>query len=736
MSYIIIDGTRREYASEKNILEIVRGAGIELPALCYHRDLPVSGSCKLCMVEDGEGNFLAACSTPPTEGLRIRTQSEALDKYRKQTLETLLKDHAGDCAACEKSDGCKLKEYALRYGVKDVRFSAPAASESRAEQPENIVRDFDKCVSCGSCVSVCSEIQGIGAISFPETEEVSAKRPAVSEACVECGRCLSVCPTGALTIKNETERAWELLRMDKRTTRVIVQIAPAVRAAIGEYFGLARGEDAMGKIAAALRLIGADVVADGAYGEDLKTLAETEELRLRRNAGENLPLISSFCPAWVRFAENAYPGLRSRLSSCRSSMQTFSAVLRNYYDGLDDGRETKIIAATPCAAAKYEAARAEFAKDGKPETDLVLTTGELVKMFKRAGIRLRLLKNEPCDAPFDVHTGAGLLSAVSGGAAESLVRCLSKDKSREFLRRLEYSGLRGRKEFKEAAVEADGREWKIAVVAGLKAADALMKKIQSGKAAYDFVEVTACPQGCIAGPGQPCIDEMTEKLRAAGLCYADRKSEQRSSQENSAAADLYEHLSAKEKHEFLHVNYAAAEVPEEPAATEILIGETPEELPDADEPEDILEEEAPLEELFEEPASAEEEIALAEAPFVEAIEEESQDETPELEELPVADETIEPEAVCAPEERETEDMPEPESEPETEPAPEPEEEPAPAPETETEIIPETPEEIAEDAEEEAEEESAAPANEAAEPYHTTLSRKERRKLKRMKKFRR
>ena len=556
----------------------------------------------------------------------------------------------------------------------------------------------------------------------------------------------AVCPTGAMTIKNETDKAWEILRGDKELTRAVVQIAPAVRVTLGEKFGLARGEDAMGKIVAALKKIGADFVVDAAFAADIVAAREAEELAERMKNGGKLPMFSAACPAWVHYAENRYPDLKEYFSSCRSPMQTFGEGLKKCFAALNDGKETKVIAVVSCAAEKCE----EVSRDETPSVDLVLTTDELSEMFTEEKIRLRLLKNEKADEPFSSYTGAGILTGTAGGVTEAIVRALSEDKSEDAFAKIEYSGLRSRKEFREAEIQVGELTIKAAVVCGLKAADELAEKIVAGESAYDFVEVSVCPDGCVSGGGQITSDETTEKLRAAGLCYMDKNCALRSPEQNETAmnfgspefaAEFVEEFKARTE----EVVEAAETVEEEPAEepTEEVVeaaetveeepveeqAETSEELSQiegeiaaADDITDDIEEE-PLEELFEEETS---EPVLEESKDEENVEEILTEQANPLEEAAATEAESEKDTI--------EDTLEESSETEEGPAEESMEEKAAemqeAEETEEVLSSDNDdsetEEILQDAAEEDSEEKA-------EPYHRTLSRKERKKLKKMRK---
>lgn len=648
----------------------------------------------------------------------------------------------------------------------------------------------------------------------------------------------AVCPTGAVTIKNETDKAWEILRGDKESTRVVVQIAPAVRVALGEKFGLARGEDAMGKIVAALKKIGADFVVDAAFAADIVAAKEAEELAERMKNGGKLPMFSASCPAWVHYAENRYPDLKEHFSSCRSPMQTLGEGLKKCFETLDDGRETKVIAVVSCAAEKCE----EVSEDEIPSVDLVLTTDELSEMFAEEKIRLRILKNEKADEPFTAYTGAGILTGTAGGVTEAIVRALSEDKSEDAFAKIEYSGIRSRKEFREAEIQVGELTIKAAVVCGLKAADELAEKIVAGESIYDFVEVSVCPDGCVSGGGQITSDEMTEKLRAAGLYYMDKTCALRSPEQNEAAmnfaspeftaefaegfrsrlekeqaenigpveeepveepieetaeaVETVEEVPAEEPIEEIAeaVETVEEEFVEEPTEEAVETAETVEEEPAEEPTEEVIEtsneeitddpkeisrgegeiaaadditddiEEEPLEELFEEDASESasedgkdeeenvEEILTEQGNSVEeSVNAESESEKDTLEDIldevaateDTAEETQEtedPEEAEAPRAEDSVGQSEEKAE-DTEIAVEETTEEITAEESEIVNSSDTdamePEETSQDIDEEElnEETKENSAGHSPEPYHRTLSRKERRKLKRMRKFR-
>ena len=542
----------------------------------------------------------------------------------------------------------------------------------------------------------------------------------------------AVCPTGAVTIKNETDKAWEILRGDKESTRVVVQIAPAVRVALGEKFGLARGEDAMGKIVAALKKIGADFVVDAAFAADIVAAKEAEELAERMKNGGKLPMFSASCPSWVHYAENRYPDLKEHFSSCRSPMQTLGEGLKKCFEALDDGRETKVIAVVSCAAEKCE----EVSEDEIPSVDLVLTTDELSEMFAEEKIRLRILKNEKADEPFTAYTGAGILTGTAGGVTEAIVRALSEDKSEDAFAKIEYSGIRTRKEFREAEIQVGELTIKAAVVCGLKAADDLAEKIVAGESAYDFVEVSVCPDGCVSGGGQITSDEMTEKLRAAGLYYMDKTCALRSPEQNEAAMNFVSpefatefaegFRSRLEKEQAENIEAVEEDPAEEPTEDATETAEAVEEDPAEESTEEAVEtaeavEEEPAEEPTEEAVETAEAVEEepAEKPIEDVVEtaatvEEEPAEEP-TEEAVEAAETVEEESAEEPTEESVETV----ETVEEEPAEEPTEEAVEAVETVEEDPAEEPtEETAETTEAVEEEPAEEPTEDVAETAET------------------
>lgn len=551
--FMTIDGKTVEINGERNILEVARKAGIDIPAFCYDPELSIYGACRMCVFENERGGIDASCSAQPRDGMVIKTNTPRLRKYRKMVLELLLASHCRDCTVCPKNNNCKLQEFALRYNLTDVRFPNNYIQAEKDTSSYSIVRDPAKCILCGKCVRMCNEVQNVGAIDYgfrsSKMKIVTAFDGEIANSpCVGCGQCAAVCPVGAIVVKSDAEAVWNALA--DGNTEVSVQVAPAVRVALGKELGLKEGEPLMGKLVFALKALGFDKVYDTSLGADMTIFEEAAEFLDRLNNGGKLPLFTSCCPAWVKFAEQKYPELLSNVSSCKSPMEMFAAVVKNQYKG---EKKHVHVAIMPCTAKKFEAKREEFvAKDGSQAVDYVLSTQEIISMIKTAGINFAEAESVAVDNPFEEYTGAGVIFGVTGGVTEAVLRFAAKDKS---LKEIAYTGVRGLAGVKEATVKIAGKDVKIAVVSGLANASRLIEKIKNGEAAYDFVEVMACPSGCINGGGQPRTELCGRTLRAEGIYKADETEAKRTSDENVSVKKILDDMDSRLKHELLHTSY-------------------------------------------------------------------------------------------------------------------------------------------------------------------------------------
>lgn len=565
--YMIIDGIRTAFTDEKNILQVIRKAGIHVPTFCYYTDMSIYGACRMCVVEDERGSIIASCSTPPKDKMVIRTNTSKLHQHRKMILELLLASHCRDCTICEKNGNCRLQMLAARFHLTKVRFPNTHPEPVIDESSLSIVRDPSKCILCGDCVRMCNEVQHVGAIDFAHRGanmivSPAFGRPIAETDCVNCGQCAAVCPTAAITIKKDLKGVWQALYAPNK--RVVVQIAPAVRVAIGEEFGIAPGKNTIGKIYTALRMLGFDTVFDTSFSADLTVIEEANELVYKLENGEKkypqgntMPLFTSCCPAWVRFVETKYPELLPYVSTCKSPMEMFGAVLKEYYKPADKeaGMETISVAVMPCVAKKYEAARDEFCRDRVPDVDYVITTKELILMIKELGVQFQEIEPSAPDMPFSINSGAGVIFGVTGGVMEAALRHVAA-KNNETLREIEYSGVRGLEGTKIAEVSLGDKTLRVGVVNGLGNADTLIRKLQRGEEKLDFVEVMACPYGCIGGAGQPFGYRSVKEDRAQGMYKADKSAIVKRSCDNPTLINLYENGMLKERsHELLHVHY-------------------------------------------------------------------------------------------------------------------------------------------------------------------------------------
>lgn len=558
MGTITINGKKVEYTDEKNVLTIIRKAGIDMPTLCYHSELSTFGACRLCTVENDRGQCFASCSEEPRDGMVIYTHTERLRRHRKLIVELLLAAHCRDCTTCMKSGECVLQDLAHKMGVREVRFQDYKEVKPVDYSSPSIVRDPNKCILCGNCVRVCSEIQGVGVLGFAHRGTDAEVTPAFNKklsqtACVSCGQCRVYCPTGALTIRTHLDEVYAAL--GDPNTRVIAQIAPAVRVAVGDAFGLPNGENAMGKTVAALHAMGFDEVFDTSYSADLTVMEESAEFLDRVRNGGKLPLLTSCCPAWVKFVDNEFPEMKENVSTCRSPQGMFSAVIKEYYrdPAHSEGKKTFVVSIMPCTAKKMEAVRPNSFTHGEQDTDIVLTTTELTRMIKNFGIAFDKIEPEACDMPFGLSSGGGVIFGVTGGVTEAVLRRLATDHNPATLNAIAACGIRGEEGIKEATIPYNGMDVNICVVSGLANARKVMEQVRSGEKQYHLIEVMACRRGCIMGGGQPIPAGPRHKAaRAQGLYKADKDRILRKSDENPLMDVFYNGYFKGKAHELLH----------------------------------------------------------------------------------------------------------------------------------------------------------------------------------------
>lgn len=567
MITLTINGQTVQAPKNATILEAARSAGIHIPTLCYHSELAPEGACRLCVVEaTGARTLVASCVYPVAEGMVVKTNTDKVRAARRMVVELLLANHPKDCLACQKSGDCELQNIAADLGLRKIRFEGGARKAHTIDASNPcLVRDQEKCILCGRCIRVCRDVQGMSVYSFAERGFDTIVSTAFEQdlgkvECSYCGQCASVCPTGAIVEKDDTEKVWSAINDPDKI--VIVQTAPAVRVALGEELGMEPGSIVTGKMVAALRNLGFDKIFDTNFSADLTIMEEGHEFLHRLTNGGVLPMITSCSPGWVNIIELKYPDLLPHLSSAKSPQQMFGAIAKTYYAekaGIDPAKIVSV-SVMPCTAKKAEAARPEMNASGYRDVDVVITTRELGRMIREAGLDFKHLPEDSYDSPLGTGTGAAVIFGTTGGVMEAALRTVSDVLTGENLQTVDYNDVRGMEQTREAELTIAGNTVKIAVVHTLASARKILERIRAGEADYQFIEVMACPGGCIGGGGQPIpVNAEIRRARREGLFDCDSANELRKSHENPEIKELYDTWLGKplgeKAHSLLHTHY-------------------------------------------------------------------------------------------------------------------------------------------------------------------------------------
>lgn len=572
---LTIDNQKITVDEGTTILQAAKTAGIDIPTLCFLKDVNEVGDCRMCIVEvEGRKGFATSCIEKVQEGMIVHTHTPNVLEARRVILDLIISNHDKECLTCTRSGNCELQALAVKFNVLQVEFPGEKAKHKIDDTSPSIVRDFNKCILCRRCVATCKNVQGIGAIDcinrgFDSCISTVGDNSLNDVNCTFCGQCIEACPTGALHEKENIKDVWAKLK--DPDIYVIVQTAPSIRVALGEEFGMPIGTNVAGKMVTALKRLGFDKVFDTNTGADFTIMEEANEFVERFQNNDNLPMITSCCPAWVKFAETYYPEQLEHLSSCKSPHQMFGAILKSYYAKKEKIAPEKIcvVSVMPCIAKKYEASRPEMKVNGLKDVDYVITTRELSRMIKQANIQFNQLEDNLFDDPMGEASGAGAIFGTTGGVMEAALRTAQDTITGKELDKIEFEAVRGEKGIKRATVNIDGKDIKVVAVSGLKNARAIMEEIKSGKADYQFVEIMACPGGCIMGGGQPIkssklLSEIdVRKLRAKALYSIDERSIIRKSHENQTVKAIYEEYLEKpgsyRAHKLLHTRYSEKE---------------------------------------------------------------------------------------------------------------------------------------------------------------------------------
>lgn len=570
-----IDDKEIQVEEGTTILQAARQASIDIPTLCFLKDINEIGDCRMCIVQvDGRRGFATSCIQKVEEGMVVKTHSKEVIEARKVILDLILSNHQRDCLTCTRNGNCELQNLAVKFNVTGIEYEGETNKHQIDDLSPSIVRDFNKCILCRRCVSVCKKVQEIGAIDcinrgFNSCISTVGDNSLNDVNCTFCGQCIEACPVGALREKDSIEEAWEKLK--DPDTYVIVQTAPAVRVALGEEFGMPIGTNVTGKMVAALKRLGFDKVFDTNTGADFTIMEEGTEFIQRLNENYNLPMITSCSPGWVRYVEANYPENIKYLSSCKSPHEMFGALIKTYYAEKNniDPEKIYVVSVMPCIAKKYERQRTELKNNGMYDVDCVLTTRELARMIKQANIEFSELENEEFDNPMGEATGAAAIFGVTGGVMEAALRTASEILSGEELENIDFKQVRGEEGIRRAILKIGERDIKVVVANGLGNAKIIMEEIKSGKADYQFVEIMACPGGCIMGGGQPIKNSKiratvdVRKKRADAMYTIDEKSQIRKSHENPVLKQIYSEYigvpGGHKAHELFHTTYSKKE---------------------------------------------------------------------------------------------------------------------------------------------------------------------------------